>query len=122
MLTPKPGLVCPGDNGSHPDMSAALLWRSLFSLRHYFRAIALAGYQRTPFSELQQLGIAAELRMLRATGGVNAHRGAIFNLGLLAAAAGRSVGRPALARAMVARAARPHSLGLSRLRHAPTST
>jgi triphosphoribosyl-dephospho-CoA synthase len=91
MLTPKPGLVCPGDNGSHPDMSAALLWRSLFSLRHYFTAIALAGDRRAPFGELQKLGIAAELRMLRATGGVNTHRGAIFNLGLLAAAAGHLI-------------------------------
>jgi triphosphoribosyl-dephospho-CoA synthase len=91
-LSPKPGLVCPGDNGSHSDMNATMLWRSAFALRHYFKAIALAGYRQVSFGELQKLGIAAELRMLRATGGVNTHRGAVFNLGLLAAAAAHLVG------------------------------
>ena len=87
MLAPKPGLVSPGDNGSHRDMTAATLMRSLFSLRHYFRAITIAAYSNAAFVELQRLGITAEARMTRATGGINAHRGAIFNLGLLAAAA-----------------------------------
>ncbi len=86
--TPKPGLVCPGDNGSHPDMAAATLLRSLFALRHYFHAVTAAAARAAPFTELQRLGIAAESRMLAATGGVNAHRGAIFNIGLLAAACG----------------------------------
>src|SRR5206468_2513882 len=48
---------------------------------------AIAGYRGASFSELQRLGLAAEARMRIATGGVNTHRGAIFNLGLLAAAA-----------------------------------
>jgi triphosphoribosyl-dephospho-CoA synthase len=91
LLAPKPGLVSPGDNGSHPDMTAATLMRSLFALRHYFTAVASAGWRGAPFSELQHLGIEAEARMLRATDGVNTHRGAIFNLGLLAAAHTRSV-------------------------------
>lgn len=86
VLAPKPGLVCPGDNGSHGDMTATTLLRSLFSLRRYFRSIAAAAYRDASFAELQQLGIAAEARMLRVTGGVNTHRGSIFNLGLLAAA------------------------------------
>lgn len=90
-LSPKPGLVCPGDNGSHRDMTAGTLYASLFSLRHYFRAIAQAGLLDAPFGELQRLGIAAEERMLVATRGVNTHRGAIFNLGLLAAAAARLI-------------------------------
>jgi triphosphoribosyl-dephospho-CoA synthase len=85
---PKPGLVSPVDNGSHRDMDAALFFRSLFSLRHYFSEIAAAGMRKAEFAELKQLGIAAEERMMQATSGINTHRGAIFNLGLLAAAAG----------------------------------
>ncbi|WP_394777404.1 triphosphoribosyl-dephospho-CoA synthase MdcB [Undibacterium sp.] len=86
VLYPKPGLVSLIDNGSHDDMTAATFVRSLFSLRHYFSGISLAGMRAAPFSELKQLGIHAEQRMLRATGGINTHRGAIFSLGMLAAA------------------------------------
>ncbi|WP_315385925.1 triphosphoribosyl-dephospho-CoA synthase MdcB [uncultured Stenotrophomonas sp.] len=86
-LAPKPGLVTPFDTGSHTDMDAGTFLRSLFGLRHYFRAVALAGGSDAPFATLRTLGIAAEAAMLRATGGVNTHRGAIFNLGLLVAAA-----------------------------------
>lgn len=85
---PKPGLVSPVDSGSHQDMDASIFFRSLFSLRRYFREISLAGMQGSSFAILKQLGITAENRMLKATQGVNTHRGAIFNLGLLAAAAG----------------------------------
>lgn len=87
--TPKPGLVTLTSRGSHLDMTAATLYRSLFTLRHYFAAIARAGTRDAPFVELQRLGIAAEVRMQMATDGINTHRGAIFALGLLAAAAGR---------------------------------
>jgi triphosphoribosyl-dephospho-CoA synthase len=86
VLHPKPGLVSPRDCGAHTDMDAVTFMRSLFALRHYFAAIALAGTRRAPFAELRALGIAAEARMLAATGGVNTHRGAIFALGLLSAA------------------------------------
>jgi triphosphoribosyl-dephospho-CoA synthase len=89
-LYPKPGLVSMHDNGSHRDMDAATFMRSLFALRHYFRLICLAGGAGAPFGTLKRLGIEAERRMLRATGGVNTHRGAIFSLGLLCAAAGRA--------------------------------
>lgn len=88
VLYPKPGLVSLRDNGSHRDMDAALFMRSLFSLRHYFLRIACAGAQDASFSTLRQLGIEAEIDMLVATRGVNTHRGAIFSLGLLCAAAG----------------------------------
>lgn len=88
-LYPKPGLVSKVDTGSHDDMTAEVFVRSLFSLRHYFAAIYLAGANNASFAELSRLGIEAERRMLRATRGVNTHRGAIFNLGLLCAAAGR---------------------------------
>ena len=89
VLYPKPGLVSLVDNGSHRDMNAATFMRSMFALRRYFLHIARAGMQDAPFQVLKRLGIEAEARMLRATGGINTHRGAIFCLGLLCAAIGR---------------------------------
>jgi triphosphoribosyl-dephospho-CoA synthase len=89
-LYPKPGLVSLVDTGSHDDMDASTFVRSLFSLRRYFFDIALAGGRGARFETLRQLGIEAERRMLAATGGINTHRGAIFSLGMLCAAAGRS--------------------------------
>ncbi|RZA33193.1 MAG: triphosphoribosyl-dephospho-CoA synthase MdcB [Lysobacteraceae bacterium] len=89
VLYPKPGLVSRVDNGSHADMNAATFMRSMFALRRYFGEIARAGMQDAPFHVLKRLGIEAEARMLRATGGINTHRGAIFCLGLLCAAIGR---------------------------------
>ena len=88
-LYPKPGLVSLVDNGSHQDMTAETFVRSMFALRRYFLHIAEAGMAGASFSELKRLGIAAEERMLRATNGINTHRGAIFCLGLLSAAIGR---------------------------------
>ncbi len=87
-LHPKPGLVSFVDNGSHADMTGATFVRSLFALRRYFPAIAALGAADADFGELERAGVAAEARMLRATGGVNTHRGAIFTLGLLCASAG----------------------------------
>ncbi|XUY29109.1 triphosphoribosyl-dephospho-CoA synthase MdcB [Agrobacterium sp. rho-8.1] len=90
-LYPKPGLVSPIDNGAHDDMTMTTFMRSLFSLRCYFPQIALAGGATSEFPELRKLGLGAEHRMMVATRGVNTHRGAIFNLGLLSAAAGYHV-------------------------------
>ena len=87
-LAPKPGLVSFVDAGSHHDMDAGTFLRSLFALRHFFVRVAAQGGATRQFAPLERLGIAAEARMLRATGGVNTHRGAIFTLGLLCAAAG----------------------------------
>ena len=95
-LEPKPGLVSFADTGSHDDMDAGTFLRSLFALRHYFVRIAAQGAADADFAPLESLGIAAEARMLQATGGVNTHRGAIFTLGLLcaSAAATRVAGLP----------------------------
>jgi triphosphoribosyl-dephospho-CoA synthase len=90
VLYPKPGLVSLVDTGSHADMDASTFVRSLFSLRRYFLDIAVAGAEASDFNVLRGLGIEAERRMLLATGGINTHRGAIFSLGLLCAAAGRA--------------------------------
>ena len=88
-LYPKPGLVSPVDTGSHQDMDYQMFLASINSLRSYFGKIATAGAMSASFSTLQKLGVAAETQMMRATKGVNTHRGAIFNLGLLCAAAGQ---------------------------------
>lgn len=93
-LAPKPGLVSFVDNGSHDDMDARTFMRSLFSLRRYFVAIAALGEDHAPFAALEAGGIEAEGRMLAATGGVNTHRGAIFTLGLVCAAAGALASSP----------------------------
>ena len=87
-LYPKPGLVSFVDTGSHDDMTAGTFLRSLFSLRHYFQRITALGAAGAGFDAVEAAGIGAEQAMLRATHGINTHRGAIFSLGLLCAAAG----------------------------------
>jgi len=89
MAWPKPGLVTPVDSGSHSDMHIDTFLASIDALQGSFAALALAGARGLPFAVLRTIGIEAERKMLRATGGINTHRGAIFNLGLLAAAAAR---------------------------------
>lgn len=85
---PKPGLVSFEDNGSHPDMNADCFVHSIETLEPYFEKLAEAGAERASFQTLQAIGLEAEAAMLDATGGRNTHRGAIFSLGLLVAAAG----------------------------------
>jgi triphosphoribosyl-dephospho-CoA synthase len=85
---PKPGLVSPIDNGSHRDMDAAMLRASIDVLQPFFAELACAGRERAGMDQLRAIGLRAEAAMLQATGGVNTHRGAIFGLGLLCAAAG----------------------------------
>ena len=85
---PKPGLVSHVDNGSHDDMDAAMFLRSAAAIAPYFAELADAGACDAAMPTLRRIGLRAEIAMLRATGGVNTHRGAIFGLGLLCAAAG----------------------------------
>jgi triphosphoribosyl-dephospho-CoA synthase len=85
---PKPGLVSHIDQGAHPDMDCALLEASAETLRPYFQQLADAGGGNAGMNVLRRIGVAAEAGMLRCTAGVNTHRGAIFGLGLLCAAAG----------------------------------
>src|SRR5438105_5448716 len=92
-LYPKPGLVSLRDSGAHSDMDSTTFVRSLFGLSRYWREIADAGAAGAPFETLRRLGMRAESRMLAATGGINTHRGAIFALGLLCAAAARTRAR-----------------------------
>lgn len=90
--TPKPGLVDQKGSGSHRDMDLFTFLSSAAALWPYFRRCAAIGLEgRDPesvFSELRKAGLEAEKRMLRATGGVNTHKGAIFTMGLLCGGAG----------------------------------
>lgn len=90
---PKPGLVSLVDSGSHTDMDAGTFRRSIAAITPGLRACAEAGRQGASMQRLRAIGIAAEDAMLQATGGINTHRGAIFGMGLLCAAAG-ALGRP----------------------------
>ena len=81
--TPKPGLVDLANNGSHRDMDLPLFLKSAGALRDYFYQAANC----SSFQQVRQAGILADQAMLAATGGVNTHKGAIFTMGLLCAAA-----------------------------------
>ena len=88
-LTPKPGLVDAGNSGAHSDMSLPLFLASAEALRPYFHFCAATAME-TPdcMRLLQEAGKEAERVMLRVTGGINTHKGSIYSLGLLTAAAG----------------------------------
>lgn len=91
---PKPGLVSHIDCGSHDDMTADTFRASVLAIAPYFDELAEAGGRGCPMGELRLIGLEAERAMFAATSGINTHRGAIFGLGLLCAAAGaRMAGR-----------------------------
>ena len=93
--TPKPGLVDRANRGAHRDMDMRHFFVSANALRPYFVAFADTGYltrddaPEETFQQIRTIGLEAEKAMLAATGGINTHKGAIFSLGLLCAAAGR---------------------------------
>ncbi|PKK39239.1 Triphosphoribosyl-dephospho-CoA synthase [Clostridiaceae bacterium JG1575] len=94
LTTPKPGLVDRRNNGSHPDMNPLLFDRSAKALLPYFEAFlkTTAALSEDFFlPTLRPLGITAEVAMRAATGGINTHKGMIFNLGLVSCAALRLV-------------------------------
>jgi len=112
-LPGKPGLVGPSRPGAHDDMDYPLMVASAESLRPWFavfasRALALAGRGGSSpggtavariggadlpevLSSLRPLGLRAEADMFRTTHGVNTHKGAVFTLGLLVAAAAMAI-------------------------------
>jgi triphosphoribosyl-dephospho-CoA synthase len=69
-------------------MDADTLRRSAAALRPFFAELAEAGARGAAMLALRRIGLRAERAMFKVTGGVNTHRGAIFGLGLLCAAAG----------------------------------
>lgn len=93
--TPKPGLVDRKNNGSHRDMDVFTFLDSTAALLPYFEEAVRLGMEtrdlppQETFRRLRQAGAAGERAMFRATGGVNTHKGAVFTLGTVCAAAGR---------------------------------
>ncbi|MFC3941984.1 triphosphoribosyl-dephospho-CoA synthase [Pseudomonas gingeri NCPPB 3146 = LMG 5327] len=122
-LSPKPALVDRRGNGAHSDLHLGLMHASALSLWPMFRemadAAAASGTVDLPLREaLGRIGREGEQAMLQTTGGVNTHRGAIWALGLLVAAAALEP-RVVTANALTLRAAR---LALLEDRHAPNGS
>ena len=93
--TPKPGLVDRNNRGAHRDMDLRHFFASAIALRPYMTKCAETGYLTRDdapgktFRDIRPLGKEAEQTMLSATHGINTHKGAIFSMGILCAAAGR---------------------------------
>ena len=91
--TPKPGLVDRENSGSHRDMDFFTFQASAAALYPYFAQCVKVGREtvdaQETFRRLRLPGKLAEGEMLRATGGVNTHKGAIFSMGILCGALGR---------------------------------
>ncbi|MGY2173465.1 triphosphoribosyl-dephospho-CoA synthase [Pseudomonas gingeri] len=122
-LSPKPALVDRRGNGAHSDLHLGLMHASALSLWPMFRemadAAAASGTVDLPLREaLGRIGREGEQAMLQTTGGVNTHRGAIWALGLLVAAAALEP-RVVTANVLTLRAAR---LALLEDRHAPNGS
>ena len=92
---PKPGLVDRSNNGSPRAMDVFTFLDSTAALLPYFEEAVRLGIEtrnlppQETFRRLRQAGAAGERAMFRATGGVNTHKGAVFTLGTVCAAAGR---------------------------------
>ncbi|WP_159836486.1 triphosphoribosyl-dephospho-CoA synthase [Burkholderia sp. 8Y] len=107
-LTPKPALVDERGSGAHRDLDLDTMLRSAHALEPTFLAIARAASGAAPSQALRErlarIGREGEAAMLRATGGSNAHRGAIWIVGLLCA--GAAMHAPGDSEAICASAAR----------------
>jgi triphosphoribosyl-dephospho-CoA synthase len=90
-LIPKPGLVDGRGPGIHKDMDLAMLRESALALRGTFLDSVELAYSAVSRKDLRAglgvIGRAGEQTMLLVTRGINTHRGAIWTLGLLCAAA-----------------------------------
>lgn len=94
-LTPKPSLVDQTNSGSHRDMNLHTFEQSANALRPFWTEFVRQGITTANLDESQILahirpiGVKAEQAMLKATQGVNTHKGAIFAFGLVCTAVGR---------------------------------
>lgn len=94
-LTPKPGLVDRLNNGAHRDMDLTTFYASIEAIAPWFPIFYDLGASTRALSpeallaHIRPAGRACEEAMLRATCGVNTHKGSVFSMGVLCAAAGR---------------------------------
>lgn len=92
--TPKPGLVDRDNPGAHSDMDFFTFIDSSIVLTSYFYECTRAGIEFTLddysllLRKIRPIGIVAEEMMFDATKGINTHKGLVFSLGIIAAAAG----------------------------------
>lgn len=122
--TPKPGLVDLEHCGAHRDLCLDRLQTSAFALEPVFDELARTAAGSTPSHALREeigaIGRRGERTMLRATGGSNTHRGALWTIGLLvcaAAALGAGADASALAERAGALGALPDRYGNNALSH-----
>ena len=94
--TPKPGLVDRRDTGAHRDMNYETFLASTeaitpFMVRMFAEGMDATAAGHTPeevFQAIRGIGLEAEQAMYAATDGVNTHKGMIFTMGIVLAAAG----------------------------------
>lgn len=93
---PAPGLVDRFNSGAHQDMDFFTFIKSSSALGPAMYQCALAGWNHTDKGEnllpvLRLIGQTAEAAMFEATAGVNTQKGLLFLLGIMTAAAARSI-------------------------------
>lgn len=92
--TCKPGLVDRINSGAHRDMDFYMFLNSSASLVHTFYKCAFTGLDfygqnlKDLLNQIRPIGIEGERKMFSVTNGVNTHKGLIFSLGVICAAAG----------------------------------
>ena len=91
-VTPKPGLVDRRDNGSHPDLSFALMSASAQLLPRYYGDLLQRFHRQDSLEGYVLAGREAETRMVQAIH-TNGHKGYIFLSGLVLLAACQCQGR-----------------------------
>lgn len=92
--SPKPGLVDRYNNGAHKDMNFFTFIESSVVIQDTFYKCAKLGIESNEknidkiLDYARPIGMDSENNMLKATKGINTHKGIIFSIGLIAVAAG----------------------------------